>query len=97
MTPLRRWESRIPQFASIGEEAEFWDTHDLSDYWDEFQPVRVRVSPNLTSVHAVRLDADDFEELAGHAQRLGIDPSTLARTWIKERLCAERGKELPHG
>ena len=26
-------QSRIPEFANREEEAEFWDTHDITDYW----------------------------------------------------------------
>ncbi len=38
----------IPEFKSRQEEAEFWDTHDLADYWDEFKPVKVRFARNLS-------------------------------------------------
>jgi hypothetical protein len=37
-------KSPIPDFKSIEEEAGFWDTHDFTDYLDEFKPVKVRVS-----------------------------------------------------
>lgn len=37
--PLRqaRPKSRIPHFKTIEEEAEFWDTHDLTEFEDEFE------------------------------------------------------------
>ena len=38
-----RKKSRIPEFKTIEEEAEFWDTHDLADYWDELKPVKAPV------------------------------------------------------
>ena len=38
----------IPEFASREEEARFWDTHDMADYWDEFKPVKVRFAKNLS-------------------------------------------------
>jgi CopG antitoxin of type II toxin-antitoxin system len=37
----------IPEFASREEEARFWDTHDLADYWDEFKPVEMRFANNV--------------------------------------------------
>ena len=40
--------SRIPEFASIEEEAAFWDTHSTADYEDEFKPVRVRFAKGLS-------------------------------------------------
>ena len=36
---MRRTESRIPAFKTIEEEAEFWDTHDSSEFDDEFETV----------------------------------------------------------
>jgi len=38
----------IPQFASREEEADFWDTHDMSDYWSELEPVKLKVAKNLS-------------------------------------------------
>ena len=29
----------IPKFKNYKEEAEFWDTHSLADYWDEWKDV----------------------------------------------------------
>jgi hypothetical protein len=72
--------SRIPEFQSLEEEAEFWDTHDFTDYLDELQSVRVRFSPNLSTGMTVRLDPADREALG---------PSTLVRMWIKEQLRGE--------
>jgi predicted DNA binding CopG/RHH family protein len=81
--------SRIPEFQSREEEAEFWDTHDITDYLDELQPVEVRFAPNLSSGMTVRLDPTDREALGRIAAERGIGPSTLARMWIKERLREE--------
>jgi len=44
MTNIKKQkESRIPDFKSRQEMAEFWDTHDFTDYMDEFKPIKVRV------------------------------------------------------
>lgn len=40
--------SRIPAFATRQEEAEWWDTHDITDYLDELEPVDVRFGVTLT-------------------------------------------------
>ena len=40
---LEQHKSRIPEFASREEEAEFWDTHDFTDYLDELEPVRALI------------------------------------------------------
>lgn len=83
--PRRPGDSRIPDFASVEEEAEFWDTHDLTDFLDELHPVSIRVSPNLSSGMTIRLDPADRDTLGRIAAEQGVGPSTLARIWIKER------------
>ena len=45
---------RIPDFASREEMAEWWDTHDASDYWDELKPVKVQVAKKLSEGIAVK-------------------------------------------
>ena len=41
-------KSRIPEFSNIEKEAEFWDTHDTTEFEDEFKPVQVRFAKNLS-------------------------------------------------
>ena len=79
-------ERRIPEFRNREEEAEFWDTHDVTDYLDELRPVRVRAMPALSTGMTVRLDPGDREVLGRIAAERGVGPSTLVRMWIKERL-----------
>ncbi len=86
-------ESSIPEFASREEEAEFWDTHDVTDYWDELKPVHVRFAQNLSEGIAVRLDQATLQKLRSLAKDKGMDPSVMARMWIMERL--EEGKTQP--
>ena len=76
----------IPEFTSREEEARFWDTHDMADYWDEFKPVKVRFAKNLSEGLHIRLDPEKMNQLRSEAAHKGIGPTTLARMWIKERL-----------
>jgi hypothetical protein len=78
----------IPTFASREEEARFWDTHDLADYWDEFTPVKVRFAKNLSEAITIRFDKETLDELRRQAQEHGVQPTTLARMWVVERLKA---------
>jgi hypothetical protein len=82
--------SRIPEFRNREEEAEFWDTHDFTDYLDESWPVRLQRTKNLSKGLTVRLEPHDREQLGSLARERGIGPSTLVRMWIKERLRQER-------
>jgi len=77
---------RIPEFATIEEEAKFWDTHSTADYEHEFRPVRTRFAKRLSTGVTVRLDAETLQQLRTMAQEKGIGPTTLIRMWVLERL-----------
>ena len=39
---------RIPSFNTIEEEADFWDTHDVAEFYGvEMQPVEMTIGPEL--------------------------------------------------
>jgi predicted DNA binding CopG/RHH family protein len=78
----------LPDFKNRQEMAEWFDTHEMTDY--DFKPVRVRFSKNLSVGLNIRLDPDSFAQLRSAASKKGIGPTTLARMWIKEHLSAGR-------
>jgi hypothetical protein len=90
----KRARSRIPQFRSREEEAEFWDTHDVTDYLDELEPVKVRFARNLSEGITIRFDPKTLATLRLQAREKGVGPSTLARMWILERLRESEGPPL---
>jgi predicted DNA binding CopG/RHH family protein len=82
-------QNRIPEFTSREEEAEWFDTHDLGDYLDEFEVLDrkdVRVAKQLSENITVRLTPELLNRLRNEAERKGVGPSTLARMWIMEHL-----------
>ena len=86
MTEKRREKARIPEFANVEEEADFWDSHDIGDYWDQAEPVELKLSRNLSENLTVRLSPEALSILRREAAQLGIGPSTLARMWIIKQL-----------
>ena len=94
MIEKEKTESRIPAFANRREEAEFWDTHDFGDYWDETEPVDVTFSKNLSENLTVRLSPQALRLLRQQAGQIGVGPSTLARIWILQHLRAS-GRPRP--
>jgi predicted DNA binding CopG/RHH family protein len=82
-------QNRIPEFTSREEEAEWFDTHDLGDYLDDFEVLDrkdVRVAKQLSENITVRLTPELLNRLRNEAERKGVGPSTLARMWIMEHL-----------
>ena len=93
MSEKKKTRSRIPEFANYEEEAEFWDTHDIGDYWDETDPVDLKFSRNLSENLTVRLTPEVLSIMRRQADQMGIGPSTLARMWIVKQVRASmRGK-----
>lgn len=88
----RKKKTPIPEFKSREEEAEFWDTHSFSDYWDEFKPVKVRFAKNLSEEFKIRLDPVSLAQIRSIALGKGIRPTTLVRLWVLERLKEQAGK-----
>ena len=86
MASTQKTKTKVPRFKSLEEEAKFWETHDTTEFEDEFQEVQVKATRPLTHTLAVRLDAATLHRLATAARRKGIGPSTLARMWLLERL-----------
>lgn len=76
----------IPEFKSRQEEAEFWGSYDMADYWDEWQPVKVRFARNLSEGLTIRLDPETLKEVRTRAKTMGIGPTTLIRMWVLERI-----------
>ena len=79
-------KTKIPEFKTTQEEAEFWDTHSFADYWDEMRPVKVHFAKPLEHVFTVRFDSGTLTDLQSEAGKKGVSAGTLIRMWTKERL-----------
>ena len=84
---------KIPNFKSLREEREWWDTHSLADYIDDLEPGDdIRFVRPQKEVVAVRLDRNVVEALKALARNKGIGYSPLIRMWLIERLKQELGQ-----
>lgn len=80
-------KSKIPEFKSYEEEAEFWDTHDTTDFLDEFRPVNVVFRPDSkVETLTIKLTAEVKSALSRYASARHLGASSLARAWIVEKL-----------
>ncbi|MCE7989244.1 MAG: hypothetical protein DYG89_49450 [Caldilinea sp. CFX5] len=72
-------------FASYEEAAEFWDTHDTTDYLDEFTTVDVP-----TALHARRFEVEIAEDvvelLQTKARQQGVPIGYLASDLLRRQL-----------
>jgi hypothetical protein len=82
---------RIPKFAGPEEEAALWDTHDTTNFEDEFHPVTVVFEVRLADDGRLKrveilLDAETDRALTALARRQGLQMSSLVRSVVQSHL-----------
>ncbi|MGH7449878.1 MAG: CopG family antitoxin [bacterium] len=76
----------IPRhFKSIEEAAEFWDNHDLADYWDLTREAHFEVDIKRR-VFLTALEPQLAKKLTGVARQQGVSTETLINVWLTEKL-----------
>ena len=78
---------RLPQTDSIQELANFWDTHDVTEFEDELEEVHEPVFERDTDIR-VRLETGDAQAVREMARSRGIEDAELIRQWVLERIHA---------
>ena len=73
------------EFASYEEAAEFWDTHDTTDYLESFETVAVEVELKRRR-YEVEIDEELMQALTEQAQRRGIGINQLVSEMLKEKI-----------
>lgn len=84
--PKRKKRDPIPKhFKSIEEAAEFWDSHDLADYWDLTREVHFEVDIQRRSF-LIALEPELAKKLTACAHAQGVSIETLINVWLTEKL-----------
>ena len=74
--------SQAESYKAIGE---FWDTHDLTNYWDQTEPAEFDVDIQSETVYYA-IDSTLSAKLARVAQQHGVATGTLLNLWVQEKL-----------
>lgn len=86
MPKNKKQREPIPDhFKRIEEAAEFWDTHDLGDYWDFTRPVALEIAIQRR-VFLTALQPDLAQQLTKVARKQGISTETLINVWLTENV-----------
>ena len=86
MHERRPRKEQIPEaFPSMEAAVDFWDSHDLAEFWPLTEAVDFNVDPKQ-SAYLVALDAVLTEELAAEARRKGLSTEALINLWLKDKL-----------
>lgn len=81
-------KSKIPDFKNYEEEANFWDTHDFTEFMDELKPVKVKFNLKVPKEETiiVRLQKPIKQKLQSMADGMGLSLSTMIRCWMMEKI-----------
>lgn len=78
-------KSSISQAQSYREIGEFWDTHDLVDYWEQTKPVEFEVNIRSEARYCA-LESTLAARMAEIAWQRGVSVETLLNLWVQEKL-----------
>jgi hypothetical protein len=87
---MTKSKSSISKASSYQEIGEFWDTHDLSDYWDQTKPVEFKVDIQSEAIY-YPVESKLSAKVSSIAKQRGVSPETLLNLWLQEKL----GEEIP--
>ena len=74
------------EFASYDDAAEFWDTHDTTDYPDAFQSVEVEEVALRQRRYEVEIDEDVIVVLREQARQRALPVSRLVSDLLRQHL-----------
>ena len=78
----------IPRhFKGIEKAARFWDTHDLTDYWDQTKEAHFEVYLQRR-LFLTPLEPELAKQLVVCARKQGVSTETLINVWLTEKLTA---------
>ena len=80
---------KTPKFKNLKDEREFWDSHDSTDFFDDFTRTKdvVFVRPKK-EVISLRLEPKFIRRLRELADKEGLPPTTYARMLIVKSIQA---------
>jgi predicted DNA binding CopG/RHH family protein len=78
-------KTKLPQTDSIEKLAEFWDTHDSTDFEDELEEVAEPVFVRDTAIE-VSLESREVEVVEQMARAKGMSREDLIRAWVLQKI-----------
>ncbi len=86
---MEKNRTSISKATSYKEIGEFWDSHDLADYWDKTEPVEFEVDIQ-SEVTYYALDRELSAKIKSLARKRGVSADTLLNLWVQEKLSEQR-------
>ena len=75
----------FPKLGSVNKLVEFFDRHDMGEYWDQFPKAEFEV--NIKSrKHLVAIDEKIIPKLNEIAKSKKVSSAKLINTWLREKI-----------
>jgi hypothetical protein len=86
---MKKSKGSISKARSYAEIGEFWDKHDLSDYWSKTRKVKfdVVLEPEATYYPVAK---DLSEKIQSQARKEGVSSYALVNSWLDQKLREKR-------
>jgi hypothetical protein len=90
---MRKTKSSVSQSSSYKEIGDFWDKHDLSEYWDQTEEVEFEVDIK-SEITYYALDKTLSEQIQSIVRKRGVSADTLVNLWIQEKLDEQKYRSI---
>ncbi len=75
----------LPEFNSLDQMVEYFDTHDLGDYFEQMPEVSFEINIKKRT-HVIALDEDLAKRLTQIARSKRVSSKTLVNRWLREKI-----------
>lgn len=75
----------LPELNSTSELVDFFETHDMGDYWEQMPAANFEVKIKRRK-HLIALEEDVVTKVTKIAKAKNISSEALINTWLKEKL-----------
>lgn len=81
-------KTSISKKSSYSEIGDFWDSHELSEFWEQTKPADFQVEIEGERIY-FPIDVKLSGEILTLAKKRGISPETLVNLWLSEKIQQE--------
>ena len=86
MKKVRTSISKTRSYAKIGE---YWDAHDLSDFWGKTKRVKFEVVAEPEATY-YPIEKELSEKIQSVARKRGVSSDTLVNLWLEQKIKEQR-------
>jgi len=86
---MKKSKSSISKARSYAEIGEFWDEHDLSDFWKKTRRVKFDVVLEPEAIY-YPIAKDLADKIQSEARKQGVSSDALVNLWLQQKIKEKR-------